>query len=309
MMEFGTLFLAEPHANWAAASSSPWGDKQYTIFLNGGPFAFHGLSTKQHSHLKAAFDRQGRPFTLRDSSVSIQLHHAPSEIFTFPDWMTQYYFEIEHANNSVAIAGFKLYATIDLGGDAITCDLWTDEQEDGRVFVEMVVINLLRVLSAYSLLFSGGLLLHCAAIQRLDSALIFSGVSGAGKSTLSKLALATQHNVLSDDINVFFISSGKPHVEKMPFSGELRAAPTTHSKLPVRAFHTLSKGPRNRVTEISRGLAFSHIFANCPFVNKDPIRQEIVWQRIEELFDSVPAYRLEFMPDNSIWELLDKTYR
>jgi hypothetical protein len=169
----------------------------------------------------------------------------------------------------------------------------------------------LRITHTLMLVRQGGFLLHSASAVRNGKAFLFAGVSGAGKTTISRLAPADA-TLLTDEISYVRKqdgSMGGPHKSDgyvafgTPFAGEL-GKPGENISAPVAALYLLAKGPENRIEPVSVADAGRELLANMLFFAED---QELVRSAFETACDfvhDVPVYRLTFMPDARVWEMI-----
>jgi hypothetical protein len=88
-----------------------------------------------------------------------------------------------------------------------------------------------------------------------------------------------------------------------PFTGEL-AKLGENTSAPVAAFYLLAKGAENRVDLVRVSDAGRELLANMLFFAED---QELVYSAFQAACDfvhCVPVYRLTFMPDARVWEII-----
>jgi hypothetical protein len=158
----------------------------------------------------------------------------------------------------------------------------------------------------------GGFLLHSASAVRNGKAFLFAGASGAGKTTISRLAPADA-TLLTDEISYVrkldvpkLDGSGKSAgyvAYGTPFTGEL-AKLGENTSAPVAALYLLAQGPENRVDPVTVPDAGRELLANILFFAED---QELVYSAFQAACDfvhDVPVYRLTFVPDARVWEMI-----
>ena len=187
--------------------------------------------------------------------------------------------------------------------------------------------SVLRIVHTLLLAEEGGFLLHGASAIRNGKAFLFSGVSGAGKTTISRLAPGDV-TLLTDEISYIRKSSGAGkgpstraealarddrskspgrHQDYLafgtPFAGEL-AKVGDNVSAPIAALYFLEKGPKNRVEEIGRAEALQRLMRNILFFAEDERLVQQVFEAAGDFLAQVPAYRLEFVPDQRVWELI-----
>ncbi len=165
----------------------------------------------------------------------------------------------------------------------------------------------LRIVHTLVLARQGGFLLHAASAIRNGKAFLFAGVSGAGKTTISRLAPADA-TLLTDEISYVRKLDGPAHSESYvafgtPFTGEL-AKLGENASAPVAAVYLLAQGPENRIEPVAVADAGRELLNNMLFFAED---QEMVHWAFEAACDfvkRVPVYRLTFVPDARVWELI-----
>lgn len=160
----------------------------------------------------------------------------------------------------------------------------------------------LRVIHSLILAREGGLLVHAASAVRNGKAFLFAGVSGSGKTTISRLA-PNDITLLTDEIS-YLRRNGRGYVaHSTPFAGELaRVGENVHA--PLAAVYLLRKGQENALEPLGRGAAARGLLENVLFFAQDPELVAMVFESACELASSVPVYRLTFVPDTRVWELI-----
>ena len=147
-----------------------------------------------------------------------------------------------------------------------------------------------------------GFLLHAASAIRNGNAFLFAGESGAGKSTISGLAPADV-TLLTDEISYVCRGAGGYVAFGTPFTGELAKA-GENVRGPVKALYLLAKGTENRIDPAEPGTAMRSLLSNVLFFAKD---EELVRSLFDSAFEfvrHVPVYKLTFVPDARVWELI-----
>lgn len=169
---------------------------------------------------------------------------------------------------------------------------------------EVALEALLRILSSYTLLRHGGLVLHSSAIGDKDGAHVFSGVSGAGKSTIAAL-LRDNWPVeqLSDELLILRRYSDHWDLVVSPFLGSKGLA---HGKTrPLLSLNLLSQAGENRRTELKPAQAMSAMCRHILSYAQDPQSGELILELVMQLVQEVPCYELEFLKDASVGQVLD----
>ena len=165
----------------------------------------------------------------------------------------------------------------------------------------------LRITHTLVLARQGGFLLHSASAIRNGKAFLFAGVSGAGKTTISRLAPADA-TLLTDEISyvrkldVSMKSDGYVAFGT-PFTGEL-ARLGENTSAPVAALYLLAQGTENRIDPVIAADAGRELLANMLFFAED--REMVHWafQAACDFVHRVPVYRLTFVPDARVWEMI-----
>jgi hypothetical protein len=170
----------------------------------------------------------------------------------------------------------------------------------------------LRIVHTLVMAKRGGFLLHSASAIRNGKAFLFAGVSGAGKTTISRLAPADA-TLLTDEISyVRKLEGSGQGVSKdgagyvafgTPFTGEL-AKLGENTSAPVAALYLLAKGAENRIDPVTVSDAGRELLSNMLFFAED---EELVYSAFQAACDfvhCVPVYRLTFVPDARVWEMI-----
>ncbi len=160
----------------------------------------------------------------------------------------------------------------------------------------------LRITHSLILAQEGGLLVHAASAVRNGKAFLFAGVSGAGKTTISRLAPADV-TLLTDEIS-YVRKNGHGYIAHgTPFAGEL-AKPGENVEAPLTALYLLEQGPKNTAEPVEAADAARSLLRNVLFFAHDPELVSKVFESACDLVRCVPVYRLTFLPDVRVWELI-----
>jgi len=166
---------------------------------------------------------------------------------------------------------------------------------------------LLRVVHSLLLAPAGGLLLHASGGIRNGRGVLFSGVSGAGKTTMARLA-PPGVQLLTDEISYVRRDGDGFRVYGTPFSGELGIQGENVSA-PLAAIHLIEHGPANRMESVAEGEAVRRLMRNTLFFAQEGALVSQVFATVCELVRQVPVYRLEFVPDARVWEMISADAR
>jgi hypothetical protein len=159
-----------------------------------------------------------------------------------------------------------------------------------------------RILHSLLLAKQGGLLMHAASAVRNGRAFLFAGVSGAGKTTISRLA-PPDATLLTDEVSYLRREGDGYTAYGTPFAGEL-AQPGENVRAPLAALYLLAQGPQNRIESVGEVDAMRAVLESILFFAHDRELVEQVFQSACELVRRVPVYRLTFVPDSRVWELI-----
>ena len=164
------------------------------------------------------------------------------------------------------------------------------------------VDTLLRIVHSLLLAPTGGLLLHASGGIRGGRGHLFSGVSGAGKTTMARLAPADVR-LLTDEISYIRESAGAFQVFGTPFSGELGIQGENVSA-PLAAIYLIEHGAANCIEPVPQAQAARRLMRNVLFFARDPQLVASVFSTVCALVRRVPVFRLEFLPDARVWEMI-----
>jgi hypothetical protein len=160
----------------------------------------------------------------------------------------------------------------------------------------------LRIVHTLVLATQGGFLLHSASAVRNRKAFLFAGVSGAGKTTISRLA-PPDVTLLTDEISYVRKRGDKYFAYGTPFTGEL-AKLGENTSAPVAALYLLAQGPENRIDPVPVADAGRGLLSNMLFFAEDQEMVHWAFKAACDFVDRVPVYRLTFVPDTRVWELI-----
>jgi hypothetical protein len=162
--------------------------------------------------------------------------------------------------------------------------------------------GMLRILHSLVLADRGGFLLHAASAARNGRAFLFFGPSGSGKTTLTRLA-PPDAQVLTDEISYVRRKEGNYWAYGTPFSGEM-GEPGENIAAPIAGLYHLVQAPKNRAVLMKPGDATRALLESVLFFAEDPDLVKRVFASVCDLVGSLPVFRLEFVPDQSIWDLI-----
>jgi len=164
------------------------------------------------------------------------------------------------------------------------------------------VDTLLRIVHSLLLAPAGGMLLHASGGIRDGRGYLFSGISGAGKTTMARLA-PPDVQLLTDEISYLRRAESGFRVYGTPFSGELGIQGERISA-PLAAIYLIEHGAENRMTPLTEADAARRLMRNVLFFAHDAQLVSLVFGTVCELVRRIPVYRLEFLPDSRVWEMI-----
>jgi len=161
---------------------------------------------------------------------------------------------------------------------------------------ELLIINLLSL--------GLGVLVHACGIRIKGRGIIFPGTSGAGKSTLANLGKSKKDfTILSDDRIIIRKIDGRFWIYGTPWHGNAQV----HSpeRAPLERIFFLNHALENWAKGIKRIDATSKLMVCSfpPFWSKEGM--EFTLEFIDELTKEVPCYELDFLPDKSVFDLIN----
>ena len=156
-----------------------------------------------------------------------------------------------------------------------------------------------------------GVEVHAAGLYDVDlreagrGGFLFIGHSGAGKSTTSRLWRERRNvTILSDDRIILrkplLQNDGQVWMHGTPWHGEAAYAAAEKSK--IDKLFILEHAPANRITQLRGSQAVGELMARSflPFYDGPSLESTMAF--LEEIVETIPCYRLEFLPDSSAVE-------
>lgn len=164
------------------------------------------------------------------------------------------------------------------------------------------VDTLLRVVHSLLLASAGGLLMHASGGIRNGHGFVFSGISGAGKTTMARLA-PPDVRLLTDEISYLRRADGGFRAYGTPFTGELGIQGESISA-PLASVYLIEHGAANRLEALPEAEATRRLMRHVLFFARDADLVADVFATVCELVRRVPVFRLEFLPDSRVWEMI-----
>ena len=165
------------------------------------------------------------------------------------------------------------------------------------------VENFLRVVTAWSALEQGGLLLHACGVVRRGRAFVFFGASGVGKSTVAGLSRAW--TVLSDDLVLVEPAATGYEAGGVPFRGSAWDAPRVNARAPLAGLYALRQAPAHALRDLPLAEATARLAASAPFVAQCATAATALLATCAGLAGQVPVRELSFCRDGLFWEVID----
>lgn len=185
--------------------------------------------------------------------------------------------------------GSNLFALRYDGGNYVTASS-TDDPDTLR-FAMWVAFALLAMSH-------GVVSVHASTIVHQGKAVVFLGESGTGKSTHTRLWLRNIPNtaLLNDDSPMLSIANSEPLVWGSPWSGKTHCY--HNSSFPLAAVVRLCQAPYNTITKLSPLESFAALQPSLPpILAQDMHYTDMMVDIISAVLKSVPAYRLQCMPN------------
>jgi hypothetical protein len=182
---------------------------------------------------------------------------------------------------------------------------WDSQTNSGHLQLALNAYSLdaaLRILHTLILAQEGGFLLHAASAVRNGRASFFFGPSGSGKTTIARLA-PPDATLLTDEISYLRREQDNYFAYGTPFTGEL-AKPGENVSAPIAAFYHLAKGSGNRVISMKPADAAAALLESVLFFAQDSHLVQRLFQSVCDLVSRTPVYLLEFVPNRSVWDLI-----
>ena len=207
---------------------------------------------------------------------------------------------------------FKLYAERDIAGHCYILKI-DEKLKKARLYVPKLKSYRSRIVFDYPLdqlffiyLFSKHqrLIQHGCGIDHNGTAYVFLGNSGAGKTTLSRILNRNGLTVLSDDRIILHKGKTRFTAYGSPWPGDGKFA--LPQGRPLQKVFFLCHGTTNRLVRLTPHKAAAELlkFSFIPFWNKQATRTLVGF--CVSVAQEIPCFRLEFVPDDSVFEFLKK---
>lgn len=160
----------------------------------------------------------------------------------------------------------------------------------------------LRAIYALLAFRAGGLMFHAAGIVRDGRAYLFYGHSGSGKTTVARLSPGDL--ILNDDLVLLLPQDGAWQVHATPFWNPTQVRPTRQSA-PLAGMYRLVQSKEVFLRRLGAAQALAEMVSNVPIIPEDKSRSSELLIRGAGLLETVPAYQLYFLPDDSFWNVIE----
>ena len=130
---------------------------------------------------------------------------------------------------------------------------------------------------------------------------LFIGHSGAGKSTTTRLWRERRDvTILSDDRIILRKHDGQVWMHGTPWHGEAAFAAAEKSK--IDKLFILEHAPETRITQLRGSQAVGELMARSflPFYDGPSLESTMAF--LQEIVETIPCYKLQFLPDSSAVE-------
>jgi hypothetical protein len=162
----------------------------------------------------------------------------------------------------------------------------------------------LRLVYALLIFREGGLLMHSAGIVRDDQAYLFFGHSGSGKTTVARLS--TDALILNDDLLMLKPNHNRWQAHSTPFWNPTQVHSGGRHAAPIASMFRLIQDREVFVEAMSPAQATAELVSAIPIIPMDPASDAVLLDRLQQLLQAAPAYRLHFLPDASFWPVVTR---
>lgn len=205
----------------------------------------------------------------------------------------------DHLTINIRHPYFGVYQQIELKPDAAGGDVYRYDAPWGDDYRRHILIHPAgEVLFLTLLAQERGVLLHASAAGDRGQGILFSGMSGAGKSTLIKLWQDhTDATLLSDDRIIVRKRDGQFWAYGTPWHGSVPVI--SPEAFPLERIFVIHHADKNKVAPLSPSEAMKDLLIRSfpPFWDAQAMNFTLGF--LDSLTQSVPCYRLGFVPDRS----------
>ncbi|MCP4895657.1 MAG: hypothetical protein GY906_01680 [bacterium] len=291
-MEFAQKFLNRPDLCPYRRSGETWGEEIADLVFGDTCYRLVGVNQAQWNGLQQRFGRWMKTKHTVTHVIESPVFRISQSAFKEIDtrgW--EYQLDLHHEPSKVRIVGLDFVGLMEGRTGELRGALWTFC--DTSNLIVGAVENFLRLLVAYHLLETGGVLLHGAGLSQDGSSLVCYGRSGAGKTTLSRLLQGQGYKVISDDMVALLPAENGLEILPLPFTGELEADDLGTVGLPLTQLCFLRKGEES-LRSMDRAEGVASLMTCAPGVNQDPYRRDSLQAVIEKVVTVLPPDELTF---------------
>jgi len=193
---------------------------------------------------------------------------------------------------------------IDLPDSTLELDLQHNQGSlvTSNQVVEEAVELTLRILVAILAARSNGFLFHSAGIVHMGRGCLFFGPSGSGKTTVARFSQGDR--VLNDDLVFLSQKTGVWSMHSTPFTNADQIRPKAFCSN-ITALFRLVQDDRVFIERIGSAEALAEVIASIPILPAKPDFTSQLLQLAGELIQTVPVYRLHFLPDSTFWKIVE----
>ncbi len=150
-----------------------------------------------------------------------------------------------------------------------------------------------------------GALIHSCGVSKMGRGYLFAGVSGAGKSTMARLWMKHRGaKVLSDDRIIVQKSGGNFSIYGTPWHGDAKIC--WEGSVPLKKLFIIGHGKKNRAEKLRASEVVATLLVRTFAPYWDKYLMERTLETYHALVKKVDAYRLNFVPDGSAIEFIEK---
>jgi hypothetical protein len=154
-------------------------------------------------------------------------------------------------------------------------------------------------------LYSGGLVLHGAAVEYGGKGFVFIGASGAGKTTQAALWRNNRNAlVINGDAPLIRLIDGAPYAFGTPWCGTSGEA--VNRAVPLDSIIIVKKGAESSLRELKGSEAFLTVFANVLRSNFDERSLDLAAENTDPIINCVRVFELTGSATVKDVELLEK---
>lgn len=301
---FGEQYLSEPDLFPARPGGEAWGDARLALEIADCRLEIGGLAESMRDEIAERYSGSIPPEGSGGVDVEVHVFAATEEEFRSLDaFGPELGIDLEYSEGSIRIASYRFFGLLDRRPGALSALWLPPPATDGELL--MSVENFLRVILAQDVAARGGALLHSAGVATAAGAWLFVGRSGAGKSTLCGLAASRGLEILSDELNVLWHSSGAPVVAPLPFAGDHGGPPRRGERRPLAGLFALRQGAATVRRPLALAAAVAELAAAAPFVNADPFRAPRLLENLESIAALSGMEELTFRLDPAFWDVVE----